>query len=471
MSTGPIDRYRWSLTTKTSLVAMALGSSYFVQPMLAQHLAPIQHVQQSNSRNPVPAYTPALKLNDPRETYRTAQIPPAQPIAPPGSAFPSPEFDESPLDTLPSPQVETVPQPVLVPVTPPDPRALAQPTMTLPPNMSPTTAGPVTNPFQASPWGTPTGREYFGNPRPELSGGPIPGLGNVASPGQLESPVSSLFRNIIDDMGVAQEQEAEQFESMLERLQRMQEAMERQQRQAELLREMQAAREAAELERPRNLPPAVEDNPADAVAGNETQSDPTGSDPEDAADDAAESGDEVVDAEAMPPDPENMIPDEPSLPDALATSDPATSAASTANDDTAAAASENLVGTAGEPDVLPGNAVQVTSTVDRMALADNLFSSGQFRLAGMIYSKLLHEQLSNEERAWAEYQLATCYRAIGDIPNARKHFLTVAGTKGVDTYATMATWWLSHLGQQERFDQRARAIQDGISQKGSGGTP
>jgi hypothetical protein len=346
--------------------------------------------------------------------------------------------------------------------------------MTLPQNMSPAATGPVTNPFQATPWGTPTGREYFGNPRPELTGGPIPGFENVAGSAQLESPVSSLFRNIIDDMGVAQEREAEQFQSMLGRLERVQEAMELQRRQA-LIREMQAAREAAELEMLRNASPPVQNTPADAVASTDASNDAssnvtgdaTGDDPED----VEVSSEASVGADTDPPDPEDMIPDEPSLPDALATSDPAASSGSSPGDSTEATASTSPGEMDGAADVLPGNAVQVTSTVDRMALADNLFSSGKFQLAGRIYSKLLHEQLSNEERAWAEYQLATCYRAIGDIPNARKHFLTVAGTKGVDTYATMATWWLSHLGQQERFQQRARAIQDGISKDSSGGKP
>ncbi len=68
-------------------------------------------------------------------------------------------------------------------------------------------------------------------------------------------------------------------------------------------------------------------------------------------------------------------------------------------------------------------------TVDREALADNLFGAGEFGLALQVYDKLLRDPPDRSDPVWFKYQIASCYRNLDEFSQAEKFYRMVAGEK------------------------------------------
>ena len=95
--------------------------------------------------------------------------------------------------------------------------------------------------------------------------------------------------------------------------------------------------------------------------------------------------------------------------------------------------------------------------VDRIALADNLFGTGELHLALEIYEKINSPDLG-DDHAWVEYQIACCLRRMGDTPAAEKHYRIVAGMPGQELLGEKARWWLDLLGKRRELQDRIQRL-------------
>lgn len=100
-----------------------------------------------------------------------------------------------------------------------------------------------------------------------------------------------------------------------------------------------------------------------------------------------------------------------------------------------------------------------TKTVDRLALANNLFVQGQVDVAGPIYEQLVQLPQSPADTIWIQYQLASCYRMQGRPADAKKLYRLVASSKEEEYWSSRALWWLDYLSKTERFLGRQTKLQ------------
>lgn len=105
----------------------------------------------------------------------------------------------------------------------------------------------------------------------------------------------------------------------------------------------------------------------------------------------------------------------------------------------------------------PAPTVLTDSAVDRLALADNLFASGQIDVALKLYLELSNEADEAAARSWVHFQIAACSRRLGQYDQARKHYRIVAGQPADGFYARLARWWLGtierRLTHQQQLDE------------------
>lgn len=102
--------------------------------------------------------------------------------------------------------------------------------------------------------------------------------------------------------------------------------------------------------------------------------------------------------------------------------------------------------------------------IDRTALADNLFASGKFELAMKIYRDLVVVNPKTADDVWHHYQLACCYRHLGSIQEAEKHYRIVAGSKEDEHLAENARWWLDWLQKQTEASQKLNLLRSSLEQ-------
>lgn len=110
------------------------------------------------------------------------------------------------------------------------------------------------------------------------------------------------------------------------------------------------------------------------------------------------------------------------------------------------------------------SAVPVTdSAVDRESLANSLFGAKKYNLAMPVYAELAKTAQDTDDQLWFEYQLACCYRNLGSLPQAEKHYRVVAGHKN-SYLAAMARWYLSLIQEQKTLKEQLAGWENMLSQ-------
>ncbi len=102
--------------------------------------------------------------------------------------------------------------------------------------------------------------------------------------------------------------------------------------------------------------------------------------------------------------------------------------------------------------------------VDPLALANNLYGSGEYRLALDIYRKMDRKPLDQDSRLWIDYQIANCYRKLGKLPDAMKYYRIVTARSKESYWANDARWWLTVLDRVRRMRDRSSAIKQSLDQ-------
>lgn len=102
--------------------------------------------------------------------------------------------------------------------------------------------------------------------------------------------------------------------------------------------------------------------------------------------------------------------------------------------------------------------------IDRQALADSLFATGEYRLALATYRALLEEEKKEGESgtaksSWLRYQVAGCYRHLGEFPQAESYYRDVTSDQSDVFLADMAQWWLANLKQRKVLAGRVQQWQ------------
>lgn len=122
----------------------------------------------------------------------------------------------------------------------------------------------------------------------------------------------------------------------------------------------------------------------------------------------------------------------------------------------------------GNENARQGKAASVTpvdltgAAVDRLRLADALFGSGDYRLARDIYLQLRVSPLHTSERTWIEFQIASCYRNLGEHQNAEKFYRMVVGSKEDTTLTDYARWWLDGIRNKKDVEKTLEQIRESV---------
>jgi tetratricopeptide (TPR) repeat protein len=102
------------------------------------------------------------------------------------------------------------------------------------------------------------------------------------------------------------------------------------------------------------------------------------------------------------------------------------------------------------------------AAVDRLRLADALFGSGEFELARDIYLQLRDSPLHTPERAWIEFQIASCYRNLGEYRHAERFYRMVVGSKEETALKGYARWWLDAIQNKKDVEKTLGQIRESV---------
>jgi hypothetical protein len=106
-------------------------------------------------------------------------------------------------------------------------------------------------------------------------------------------------------------------------------------------------------------------------------------------------------------------------------------------------------------DSILSEAIAVTDKpVDRIALANNLFASGELALAQKIYESIDLNEVSESQKVWIQYQMAGCFRRLDSSQEAQSLYRTVAASKAAPHWAKRARWWLNTMSSSARIKER-----------------
>lgn len=109
---------------------------------------------------------------------------------------------------------------------------------------------------------------------------------------------------------------------------------------------------------------------------------------------------------------------------------------------------------AAPPTAHAATAETLTGTaIDRIALGDSLFVTGETALALQAYSGVEPAGLSAADRYWIEYQLANCHRKLGNTAEAEKRYRQLAGLIDAGWCARQSRWWLDALAARSALQR------------------
>lgn len=108
--------------------------------------------------------------------------------------------------------------------------------------------------------------------------------------------------------------------------------------------------------------------------------------------------------------------------------------------------------------------VPLDEPIDRLGLADTLYAAGELALARDAYSQVDRSQLAPGDGYWIDYQLAACYRRLGERDKAAEMLRRLAGDSAAGWLAELSRWWLDRIHEratlQAEGDRFAQLLKD-----------
>lgn len=115
------------------------------------------------------------------------------------------------------------------------------------------------------------------------------------------------------------------------------------------------------------------------------------------------------------------------------------------------------------------------SPIDHIALADNLYAAKSYGLALEAYQAAVKANVSPHARRWASFQVANCYRLLGQPAEAERQYRRLAGDRDGGQFSELSRWWLQSMDQKSQLSaqleqlrgamQSARAAAEGLDQE------
>ncbi len=119
---------------------------------------------------------------------------------------------------------------------------------------------------------------------------------------------------------------------------------------------------------------------------------------------------------------------------------------------------------ASPPFVIPERIVGTLS--NRVQLADSLFAAHETQMALDVYTAIDLEAEAKEDAArhWIVFQIAGCYRRLGDFSEAARQYRQLVTINEPVWIGDMARWWLNAMETRAALTQRNDALIDDIDQ-------
>ncbi len=101
--------------------------------------------------------------------------------------------------------------------------------------------------------------------------------------------------------------------------------------------------------------------------------------------------------------------------------------------------------------------LQTTTVLDRppdqLAVADNLFYSGEYALAQELYQVALVHAPAGPSRTWIQFQLASCLKRTSQVGEAQKLLREITATQGIEEVTANARWWLETTERKKKLQE------------------
>ncbi len=116
--------------------------------------------------------------------------------------------------------------------------------------------------------------------------------------------------------------------------------------------------------------------------------------------------------------------------------------------------------TAADRDAKTPDVVSITDPVngpiDRLALANNLYTIREFVLSLELYEQIDQTSLSGEDKVWIEYQIAGCLRKLKRTGDAQQRYRRIAGQPDAGWLHELSRWWLERMVLRDELENEIR---------------
>lgn len=102
------------------------------------------------------------------------------------------------------------------------------------------------------------------------------------------------------------------------------------------------------------------------------------------------------------------------------------------------------------------------SPIDHVALADNLYAAKSYGLALEAYQAAAKATGPAALRRWANFQVANCYRHLGQTGEAERQYRRVAGDRDAGQLTDYAKWWLQAMEQRTQLTSQINQLKTSL---------
>lgn len=106
--------------------------------------------------------------------------------------------------------------------------------------------------------------------------------------------------------------------------------------------------------------------------------------------------------------------------------------------------------------------ITVEGAVDRFALAESLFATGETELCLSTLDLIHSQSLSRENQLWATYLRACSLRKLGRVGEAQKHYRQLVTDQDSSWIGELARWWLDDIEERSRLTSDVKRLKETI---------